>query len=125
MPNSANQHVVLLAEDEVLITTIARIALEREGYVVLTARDGEEALVLSRKFPGFIHALIADVRMPKLDGVELRNQILAERPGIKVLLMSAYLGSPPVGGCPFLRKPFHMSELKQRLRDLLRSPVAA
>ena len=125
MPQNANQAVVLLAEDEGLILTIARMALEREGYFVLAAENGEEALAASREFPGSIHALVADVRMPKMSGIELREQILAERPGIKVILMSAFIGESPVAECPFLRKPFRMNVLKQCLQDLLSSPAAA
>lgn len=125
MHQNDNQPVVLIAEDEGLILTIARVALEHEGYLVLAAKNGEEALEMSRQFPGSIDALVADVRMPKMDGIELRKHILAERPRIKVLLMSAYVGETPVNGCPFLRKPFHITLLKQRVRHLLSSPVAA
>lgn len=125
LPKSTHHRVVLLAEDEVLVMTIARIALEAEGYFVLTARDGEEALEVSRDFAGSIHVLVADVRMPNMDGIELRERILAERPEIKVLLMSAYAGKTQVEGVPFLRKPFHLSVLKQRVRELFESAVAA
>jgi CheY-like chemotaxis protein len=111
---------VLVAEDEGLIMMVARMALEREGYLVLTAQDGEEALDVSRKFPGSIHALVADVRMPKMGGIELGKRIVAERPGIKVLLTSAFVDAP-VQGCPFLSKPFHVSVLKERMRQLLAS----
>lgn len=121
MPRSANQPVVLIAEDESLIMTVARIALEREGYLVLTAEDGEAALDVSRHFPGSIHVLVADVRMPKMDGIELRERIVAERPGIKVLLTSAFVGEAPIKGCPFLLKPFHVNVLKERMRQLLAS----
>jgi len=108
----------LIAEDEGLVMTVARMALEREGYLVLTAGDGEEALDVSRKFPGSIHALVADVSMPKMDGIELRKRIVAERPGIKVLLTSAFVHTP-IQGCPFLSKPFDVSVLKERIRRLL------
>lgn len=114
---------MLIAEDEGLITTVARLVLEREGYLVLTAEDGEEALNVSREFPGSIHALVADVRMPKMDGIELRKRIIAERPGIKVLLTSAFVGETPIKGCPFLAKPFDISVLKRRMRQLL-APAA-
>ena len=57
-----------------------RVALEDEGYFVLAAGDGEQALSMSRQFPGTIHALLSDVKMPNLDGLELRKTILTERP---------------------------------------------
>ena len=72
-----------------LILNIVRIVLESEGYFVLAANDGEEALNISRQYPGTIHALLSDVNMPNADGFQLREQILFERPGTKVLLMSA------------------------------------
>jgi CheY-like chemotaxis protein len=51
-----DQPVVLVVDDEVMVCNIARFALEHAGLFVLTARDGEEALLMSRKFPGTIHA---------------------------------------------------------------------
>ena len=99
--------------------TVARMALEREGYLVLTAENGECVGRVSEVF-GSIHALVADVRMPKMDGFELRKRIVAERPGIKVLLTSAFVDAP-IQGCPFLSKPFHVSVLKERMRHLFAS----
>jgi two-component system cell cycle sensor histidine kinase/response regulator CckA len=110
--------VVLIAEDDVMVRNLARVALEDEGYFVLAAGDGEQALFLSRQFPGTIHALLSDVKMPNLDGLELRKTILAERPGIKVLLMSGYTGSP-VENISVLSKPFVAGVLTQRMRELL------
>src|SRR5215472_3182136 len=82
-----DQTVILIADDEVLIPSVARIVLEKEGYFTLACQDGEEALH-SRKFSGTIHTVLSDVKIPKVNGLELLEQILAERPGIKVLLMS-------------------------------------
>jgi CheY-like chemotaxis protein len=69
LPRNANKPVLLIAEDEGLIMTVARMALEREGYLVLTAENGEEALDVSRKFPGSIHALVADLESTEIIGV--------------------------------------------------------
>jgi CheY-like chemotaxis protein len=123
LPVNPERSVVLVVDDEVLVVNIARIALEGEGYFVLAARDGEEALELSRKFPGIIHAMLSDVNMPKMDGLQLRQQILIERPQIKALLMSGQV-DPPDDNCPFLRKPFHISVLKERMRQLLASAAS-
>jgi CheY-like chemotaxis protein len=118
LPSTPDQPVVLFVDDEVVLVTTARIALERDGYFVLTAENGAEALELSRKFPGPIHALVTDIRMPKMDGIELRRHIVAERPGTKVLLTSGFVDLP-VHGCPFLPKPFCISVLKDKIRHLL------
>jgi two-component system, NtrC family, C4-dicarboxylate transport response regulator DctD len=86
--------------------------------------DGEEALYLSRKFPGTIHGVLSDVKMPIMDGVELRERILVERPGIPVLLMSGCVDVPPPSNVPFLAKPFDPALLIDRLRQLLAAAPA-
>src|SRR5262249_50078722 len=120
---SGDQIVILIADDEVLIRNVARIALEKEGYFTLACQDGAEALHISRKFSGTIHAVLSDVKMPKVNGLELREQILAERPGIKVLLMSGQTDSLPAN-VAFLAKPFGPVALQDRMRQLLASPAS-
>jgi len=115
--------VILVADDEPLIRNVARISLEKEGYFILASHDGESALHLSRKFPGTIHAVLSDVKMPKMNGLELRE--LAERPGIKVMLMSGHLDAAPPGSAAFLPKPFTPAVLQERMRQLLASPAPA
>jgi DNA-binding response OmpR family regulator len=116
----AGQPVVLVAEDEPLVLKVIQIALEAEGYFVVTAVNGGEALTLSRRFLGAIHLLVSDIKMPVMTGTELRHRILKERPGMKVLLISGQVNSPSKD-IPFLRKPFHPSVLKERVRALLSS----
>jgi len=118
--SNSEQSVILLADDEVLIRNVARKVLQSAGYFVLAANDGVEALNISRQYPGTIHALLSDVNMPNLDGLELREQILFERPGTKVLLMSGQVESP-AESVAFLRKPFASSVLKERIHQLLDS----
>jgi DNA-binding NtrC family response regulator len=120
-PADPDQPVILVAEDESVVRHIVRIALEAAGLFVLTAVDWEQALGLSRSFPGKIDALVSDVLMPNLDGVRLHEQILRERPGIKVLLMSGTGSHLPIKEVPFLRKPFQVEELKTRVRHLVGS----
>ena len=92
--------------------------LETAGYAVLTAADGEQALQVYRTFPTTIHLLLSDVFMPNLGGMALREQILREHPGMKVLLMSGTVEQPPEG-VEFLRKPFEPEILTQLVRRLL------
>jgi DNA-binding response OmpR family regulator len=109
--------VILLAEDEVLVQNVARIALEAEGYFVLTAENGREALEVSDNFPGNIHLLLTDVRMPMMGGVELGRAIVGQRPDIRVLFMS--------GECPdtiegaFMPKPFTVEILRAQVSAIL------
>jgi DNA-binding response OmpR family regulator len=114
------QIVALIVDDEPAIRDVVCAALETAGFFVLTADDGEEALRLSRKFDGTIHLLVSDIVMPKLDGIELRNQILQERPSIKVLLLSGQVDYP-LRGVPFLHKPFRLEVLRKRVREMLGS----
>jgi DNA-binding response OmpR family regulator len=111
------QTVVLIAEDEPRVSEFARNVLQADGYFVLSARDGQEALSASRQYPGTIHALLADLSTPGLDGLELRRKILMERPQIRVLLMSGAFQNPG-DDIPFLAKPFTSNDLKQRMRKL-------
>ena len=106
-----------------MVRNMVRIALEEEGYFVLAARDGQQALALSRQFPGTIHALLSDIKMPNLDGLELSTTILTERPGIRVPLMSGYTESP-VENIPVLSKPFVAAVLTQRMHELLAAAAA-
>ncbi len=118
LPDRPDQTVILVAEDDVVVQNVVRITLERDGYFVLTADDGHQALLLSRKFPGDIHLLISDIDMPKMDGIELSNYVSKERPGICVILMS---GSRKIShpNVVFLDKPFGPRQLSQTVRGLL------
>jgi DNA-binding response OmpR family regulator len=114
--------VVLLAEDEPLVRNLVRTVLTDEGYAVLDAADGKAALDLSRQYDGSIHILLTDVRMPRMDGLELCSHIVRERPEIKVLVMSGKLsGEPLVLGqaAYFLRKPFLPHVLRDKLKAML------
>jgi two-component system, cell cycle sensor histidine kinase and response regulator CckA len=121
-PAQPDQPVILVADDEVTIRNIARLTLEEAGYFVLTAGDGEQALDLSRGFHGTIHVLVSDMVMPNLDGMALREQILRERPTVKVLLMSGS-ADRPLRGVAFLPKPFETVELEQRVQELVELAV--
>jgi CheY-like chemotaxis protein len=109
--------VILVADDEASVLDFIRSVLETAGYTVLTAADGEQALQVSRTFPTTIHLLVSDVFMPKLGGMALREQILRERPAMKVLLLSGAAEQLPEG-VEFLRKPFQAEILTCHARRL-------
>src|SRR5215475_14447954 len=119
-PLYADQTVVLLAEDDVIVRNVARIVLESEGYFILTAHHGEEALYISDKFPGTIHLLLSDVRMPVMDGLELKERIGSRRPEMKIILMSGQ--TPSLDGVTLLQKPFGPDTLKQNVRSVIKTP---
>ena len=113
----------MLADDEIVVRSLARSILIREGYKVLEAVDGEHALEVSRGYQGSIDVLLTDVKMPRLDGLKLSAQLLLERPGIKILVMSGKLSGELLvieKKMHFLRKPFLPDALREKLSSVLR-----
>ena len=114
--------VILLVDDDVGVRFYIWKLLKADGFTVLTAGDGKAALDASRNCPGSIDLLLSDVDMPGMDGLELWQNIAAERPGIKVLMMSGGLqGTEQVRlkGLPFLQKPFTASAMRGSIKALL------
>ena len=104
---------VLVAEDESALVTLLRYNLEREGYRVLEAANGLEALQCWNEEGGDVDLLLTDMRMPKeMSGHELAQNLRALKPELKVIYTTGY--SPEVGGCEldlvegsnFLPKPY-------------------
>ena len=119
--------VVLVAEDEVVVRNIVCFLLNHEGYQVLSAADGAEALALAREYQGTIDLLLTDITMPRMNGVVLAAQMISERPGIRVLLMSGKISSEIREKnihLPFLRKPFVPGAFRDKVRDVLNGPPA-
>ena len=122
-----HQPIILVADDEVMIRNLVTILLQHQGYVVLSASDGQEGLELSRKYPGTIDLVITDMQMPRLNGMDLCAHLLEERPGIKVIVMSGAEMGEIVGqniNLPFLPKPFDGEALLERVRIVLNAPAS-
>lgn len=122
----AATETLLVVENEAAIKALVQMALERHGYVVLTAESGDEALRLAAAHSGPIDLLITDVVMPDLRGPELARRLVAQRPDLITLFMSGYmddaLGEDPSAlpvPVDFIQKPFSPSALAARVRDLL------
>ena len=116
---------VLLAEDEKLVRKFVRSILESNGYTVLEAHHGSEALRLALQHPGPIHLLLTDMVMPLMDGKLLAQRMLGLRPGIRVLYMSGYSENAVVhhgvleSGMAFIEKPFTVETLARKVREAL------
>jgi two-component system cell cycle sensor histidine kinase/response regulator CckA len=116
---------VLLVEDEDAVRAIARQSLTRHHFTVLEARNGDEALRVSRRWPQPIHVMVTDVMMPQMNGRQLAEQIAPERPEMRILFMSGYIDAgvvttkAPGPATPFLHKPFTSDGLVSKVRDLL------
>ena len=111
---------VLMVEDEEALRTVVERILGDEGYRVLTAASGEEALELANAESGPIDLLVSDVVLGGMTGPDLVAKLKVRRPGIKTLLMSGYAGMPIGPIDDFLPKPFSPFELARRIRKLLR-----
>jgi two-component system cell cycle sensor histidine kinase/response regulator CckA len=116
---------ILLVEDESGIRELAGEFLRRQGYMVLHAMDGNEALRIAGGHEDLIHLLVTDLAMPNLGGKELAHRLRQVRPQIKVLFMSGYpdhaaSADGDVGGqTTLLQKPFSLDTLAQKVRTLL------
>lgn len=116
---------VLVVEDEPGIRALMRKILQKQGYEVLEARNGEEAFALAEQRRGPIHLLLADVEMPEMSGYELAVRLKVLRPEMKILFVSGLpaeelerFGQPPAHSS-FLRKPFSLAALLDKARSVL------
>jgi CheY-like chemotaxis protein len=116
--------VILLAEDDAMVRNLVRLMLSKEGYAVLTASDGQEALEICGKFKDPIHLLLTDKTMPRVNGLDLAEQVLKRRPEIKVMIMSGETVDTILNeNTPdaFLPKPFMPPTLIRCVERLLTS----
>jgi two-component system, cell cycle sensor histidine kinase and response regulator CckA len=114
---------ILLVEDEESVRKLARLALERSGYTVLSAEHGLAALQVADAYPEHIDLLVSDVVMPGMRGPDLAHVLSGRRPGLKVLFISGYvqdaIDRADVSEANFLLKPFSLKDLAARVRDVL------
>lgn len=116
---------VLVADDDADLVLLVSRRLQKEGYEVLTATDGKEALEKAVEHTPELAVL--DVMMPKLTGVEVMEQLAADpaTQGIRVVLISASFqedgpgGGVPPGADDYVKKPFAGLDLPDRVRDVL------
>ncbi len=117
---------ILLAEDDAAVRALAGRVLSRQGYRVLAASNGDEALEIARKNPGPIHLLLTDTVMPRLSGESLAHQLRTLYPQVRILFTSGYTEKHlhlrdmlAEGETGFLPKPFTASELLLAVREIL------
>ncbi len=122
LPRLPSGRVILLAEDELLLRMSAARGLERLGYRVRQAADGESALArLAEERPAL---LVSDIRMPGIDGLELARRARDRHPGLPVLLVSGYADEAARAAVPglqvaFLQKPFTLKTLGEQVQALV------
>lgn len=118
---------VLVVEDDAQVRAYAGEILHREGFEVLEARNGLEALSITEREWAGIDLILADVVMPRLSGHELADRLAERLPEMPVLLMSGYMDEAiaPRGSeqfeRPLLHKPFSPEDLARKVREVLPS----
>jgi DNA-binding response OmpR family regulator len=124
-PEPSPTPLVLVADDDPDILTLVGFRLERAGYEVLPARDGEEALTLAlERQPDLA---ILDVMMPKLDGYEVTQRLRSNQAtsGMPVILLTARVQEADItrgfeaGADDYIKKPFSPQELRARVQAIL------
>jgi nitrogen-specific signal transduction histidine kinase/ActR/RegA family two-component response regulator len=116
---------ILLVEDEAALRSVARRMLTGQGYVVMEAANGREALDTAMKHPGRIDLVLTDVVMPEMSGGALAERLRGVRPEARILFMSGYTDGDIVRrgvlqpGITFIQKPFAAARLLEVVRDTL------
>jgi two-component system, cell cycle sensor histidine kinase and response regulator CckA len=116
---------ILVVEDNEMVRSLVTITLESYGYSVIVAANGAEALAIAEDHPEVIDLLLTDVVMPGLNGRELADTLLADRPNLKVLFSSGYPADTVLrhgieeARTAFLEKPYLPDELARKIRQIL------
>jgi two-component system, cell cycle sensor histidine kinase and response regulator CckA len=121
---SRGTETILLVEDEDAVRTIARLALQAQGYRVLIANGAADALKVASDYGKPLDLLLTDVVMPEMGGRQLAEQLRARQPGLQVLYMSGFTDDAVVqhgvahATDAFLQKPFHPLGLARKVRSV-------
>jgi two-component system, cell cycle sensor histidine kinase and response regulator CckA len=125
LPCRAGRETILLVEDEESLRKLTSTMLVRQGFRVLTARNGQEALAICRQEKEAIHAVLSDMVMPQMSGQQLAVQIRERYPHMKFVFMSGYTEHAVVNqlmldsDAVFLSKPFTAVDLASKLHQAL------
>jgi two-component system, cell cycle sensor histidine kinase and response regulator CckA len=116
---------ILLVEDEPIVRKMVFEVLRRQGYSVLEALQGDDALRLCQAPETSFDLLLTDVMVPGMSGRELAERVTVLRPDTKILFMSGYTDDPALrsgvsgASLPFIQKPFKPPELARKVREVL------
>jgi two-component system cell cycle sensor histidine kinase/response regulator CckA len=125
----AGAGIILLVEDDSAVRNIAKRVLVREGYEVLEAGNGAEAVKLSDEHAGTIHLVLSDAVMPGMTGIAVLEHVRSARPSCRAILMSGYTDDEmtrrgiKAADVAFIQKPFTPADLAQLVRRTLDGPL--
>jgi len=124
-PAPRGRETILVAEDDDLVRSLAVAVLERAGYTVVSATDGDDALRIFDEHGGSLDLALIDIVMPRLGGRDAARELRKRAPDLPILFLSGYAhqpGQPDWGDLPpteLLRKPYSPAELLSRVRSAL------
>ncbi len=118
---AAGTPTILVVDDEPQVRRVVGLALSHNGFSVLTAGSGEEAISISQSHSGRL-LLLSDIVMPGMDGVTLAKKLRASNPNLPVILMSGACDAlPPSASNPieFISKPFTLATLLKSIKTVI------
>jgi CheY-like chemotaxis protein len=118
MTHDTQGGIILVVDDNLDIRELAKMFLERSGYAVVTAADGQEGLRMYEDRQASIALLLSDVKMPNMNGIELADRVLQIDSQLPVLLMSGDAGCD-YGALECVNKPFRPAELIEAVSRVL------
>lgn len=116
---------ILLTEDDESVRAFVGRALASDGHQIVTAADGAEALEIVHRERAAFDLLLADIRMPVMDGIALALNVARDWPGLTVVLMTGYADQRErAGGLEaivrdVINKPFSLTDIRARIRAAL------
>ena len=128
-PAPTGTETILVVEDDPVVRRLAGLGLRAQGYTVIEASDGVEALEIAGRIASEIDVVVSDVVMPGMSGAELVKRLAVVAPGARRLLVSGHAESTvlPAGlvnvGAAFLPKPFTPERLARKVREVLDAPA--
>lgn len=124
-PQWRGQGTVLIVDDEEILRRVGQRMLEKFGFEVVAAEDGEQALELFQQSPERFVCVILDMTMPRMDGEETHRRLKRIRTDIPVILSSGYNEQEVVsrfvgqGLAGFIQKPYQAADLMEKLKEVL------
>ena len=121
--NNDEKKAVLFVDDDEMVLEVGSLMLQKLGYSVLTASEGQEAIEIFKK--NKVAIAILDMRMPGMNGYEIYQQLKKINPKAKILLASGYTGVHSekklisIGFDGFIQKPFILKHLSEKIEDIL------
>jgi CheY-like chemotaxis protein len=120
-----DRELIMIVDDDALVTLLVERVLTNEGYRIITATDGQNALAIYKKMQDYIALVILDLKMPEMDGITLFSELQAMNPRVRVALTSGYCEQEQLeelhtrGLRGFIPKPLTQQKLILKVRAML------